>query len=180
MHEYTGNVKDPQRFHEIELTDDEVTEAVKKMLDEPVAQCSKTGLAPFCTSNKPPAVRILPFSTFIDPFPLNFILILLCLFLQANNSFWKRKASDKPVRTQRPKSKVIKKAGKKKTGESSDPPEDVNESENEVELYSLFSFFIHPIDNDYYQDDAEASHVDHVEVIILSSDSELVPVQRFR
>mgnify|MGYP005829856633 FL=1 len=84
------------------------------------------------------------------------------------------------MRTQRPKSKVIKKAGKKKTGESSGPPEDVNESENEVELDSLGSFFVHLIDNDYYQDDAEASHADHVEVIILSSDSELVPVQRFR
>ena len=80
MHEYTGNVKDPQRFHEIELTDDEVTEAVKKMLDEPVAQCSKTGLAPFCTSNKPPAVSILSLSTFVDPSRFNLILIILYLF----------------------------------------------------------------------------------------------------
>ena len=84
------------------------------------------------------------------------------------------------MRTQCPKSKVIKKAGKKKTVESSDPPEDVDESENEVELDSLGSFFIHVIDNDYYQDDAEASRVDHVEVIILSSDAEHVPVQRLR
>ena len=61
MCEYTGNVKDPQWSHEIEKTDEEVTEAVKKMLDEPIAQCSKTGLAPFYTSNKPPAVRSLPF-----------------------------------------------------------------------------------------------------------------------
>ena len=84
------------------------------------------------------------------------------------------------MRTQHPKSKVIKKAGKKKTGESYDPPEDVNESENEVELDSLGSFFIHLIDNDYYQDDAEASRADHVEVTILSFDSEHVPVQRLR
>ena len=58
MHECTGDTKDPQRHHEIEITNDEVTEAVKKMLDEPVADCSKTGLSPFCVSNKPPAVRI--------------------------------------------------------------------------------------------------------------------------
>ena len=84
------------------------------------------------------------------------------------------------MRTQHPKSKVIKKAGKKKTGESSDSPEDVNESENEVELDSLGSFFVHLIDNDYYQDDAEASRADHVEVIILSSDSEHVLFQKLR
>ena len=50
----------------------------------------------------------------------------------------------------------------------------------EVELDSLGSFFIHLIDNDYSQDDAEASRVDHIELISLSSNSDLVPVQRFR
>ena len=70
MYEYTGDVKDPLRSNDIEKTDEEVTEAVKKMLDEPISQCSKTGLAPFCTSNKPAAVRILFFSTLIVPFPL--------------------------------------------------------------------------------------------------------------
>ena len=84
------------------------------------------------------------------------------------------------MRTQCPKSKVVKRAAKKKTAESSNPPEDVDESDPEVGLDSLGSFFIQLIDNDYYQDDAEASRADHVEVIILSSDSELVPVQRFR
>ena len=92
--------------------------------------------------------------------------------------FLEEKPLDKPVRTQRPKSKVVKRAGKKKTTESSDPPEDVDESENEVELDSLGSFFVHLIDNDYYQDDVEASRADHVEVIILSSNSVHVPVQR--
>ena len=69
MHEYTGNAKDPQRFNEIEMTDDEVTESVKKMLDEPIAACSQTGLAPFYSSNKPPAVKILTLC-FLDPPPL--------------------------------------------------------------------------------------------------------------
>ena len=58
MHEYTGDVKDPQRHTEIQMNDDEVTESVKKMLDEPISKCSKTGLRPFYASNKPPAVRI--------------------------------------------------------------------------------------------------------------------------
>ena len=96
--------------------------------------------------------------------------------MQANNSFWKR---TKPARAPHAKSKVTKKAGKKKTTESSDLPEDVDESDPDVELDSLGSFFIHLIDNDYSQDDAEASHADHVEVISLSFDSDIVPVQRF-
>ena len=59
MCEYTGDLKDPQRHIDIQLTEDEVTEAVKKILDESVAVCSKTGPNPFCTSNKPPAVSII-------------------------------------------------------------------------------------------------------------------------
>ena len=69
MHEYTGNANDPQWFNEIEVSDDEVTESVKKMLDEPIAACSKTGLAPFYTANKPPAINILALY-FLDPPPL--------------------------------------------------------------------------------------------------------------
>ena len=42
----------------------------------------------------------------------------------------------------------------------------------------LGSFFIHLIDNDYYQDDAEASHADDVEVIILSFGSDPLPTQK--
>ena len=95
---------------------------------------------------------------------------------QANSSFWKR---TKPTRAPRAKTKATKKISKKKTVECSDPPED-EESDAEVELDSLGSFFIHLIDNDYSQDDVEASHADHVEVILLSSDSDLVPVQRVR
>ena len=39
---------------------------------------------------------------------------------------------------------------------------------------------MHLIDNDHYQDDAEASRADNVEVISLSSDSNHVPVQKLR
>ena len=52
--------------------------------------------------------------------------------------------------------------------------------EPEVELDSLGSFFVHLIDNDYYQDDAEGSHADDVEVIILSSDSDPLPTSKIR
>ena len=52
--------------------------------------------------------------------------------------------------------------------------------EPEVELDSLGLFFVHLIDNDYYQDDAEGSHADDVEVIILSSDSDPLPISKIR
>ena len=58
MCEYTGDLKDPQRHIDIQLTEAEVTKAVKKILNEPEAVCSQTGLSPFCISNKPPTVRI--------------------------------------------------------------------------------------------------------------------------
>ena len=58
MCEYTGDLKDPQRHIDIQLIEDEVTEAVKKILNEPEAVCSQVGLSPFYTPNKPPAVRI--------------------------------------------------------------------------------------------------------------------------
>ena len=35
--------------------------------------------------------------------------------------------------------------------------DDGDDDESEVELDSLGSFFVHLIDNDYYQDDVEAS-----------------------
>ena len=64
---------------------------------------------------------------------------------QANSFFWKR---TKPARAPRAKTKATKKISKKKTAESSDPPED-EESDAEVELDSLGSFFVHLINNDY-------------------------------
>ena len=54
MFEYTGNTNDPQRFNSIELANDEVSESVKKILDEPLAVCTQIGLRPFYASNKPP------------------------------------------------------------------------------------------------------------------------------
>ena len=59
MCEYTGSLKDAQRHIDIQLTDEEVTETVKKILKEPEAVYAQTGLLPFCTFNKPPVVRII-------------------------------------------------------------------------------------------------------------------------
>ena len=56
MYEYTGDVNDPQCHTDMQLTDLEITEAVKKMLNEPIEACSKTGLSPFYVANKPPNV----------------------------------------------------------------------------------------------------------------------------
>ena len=59
--EYTGEEKDSQRHIDIQLTNEEISESVKKMLDELISECSKTRLRPFYASNKPPAVRIVSF-----------------------------------------------------------------------------------------------------------------------
>ena len=50
----------------------------------------------------------------------------------------------------------------------------------EVELDSLGLFFTRLIDDDACQDDAEASNAEFVEVTILSSDSEIFPLPKFR
>src|SRR6187200_2200402 len=56
MCEYTGKPDEPQRHIDIILLEKEVTKSVKKMLNIPLEECSRTGLAPFCETNKPPAV----------------------------------------------------------------------------------------------------------------------------
>ena len=52
--------------------------------------------------------------------------------------------------------------------------------EPEVELDPLGSFFVHLIDNDYYQDNIEGSHAEDVEVTILSSNSDPLPTSKIR
>src|SRR4051812_38904826 len=92
--------------------------------------------------------------------------------MQGDDPFWSNKLpqekSDKPERPTRPKTIVLKKpAHKRKSTTSSDPPadDDVGNSDLEVELDSLGLLFIHLIDDDICQDDAEASHADDAEVI---------------
>ena len=92
------------------------------------------------------------------------------------------KPQDKPAKAPRVKTKANKKPAKKKTAESTELniDDDDDNHESEVELDSLGSFFIHLIDNDCYQDDAEASRAGDAEVIILSSGSEPLPTQKTR
>ena len=59
MCEYTGEVDDPQRHCNIRLYEEEVTEGVRKILNESEPICSQTILSPFYVKNKPPAVSII-------------------------------------------------------------------------------------------------------------------------
>ena len=113
-----------------------------------------------------------------------------CLCNQGNDPFWSKKLPqekpekpDKPERATRQKTKVVKKtAHRKRTTASSNPApdDDVDNPDFEVELDSLGLFFMRLIDDDICQDDAEASHADAAEVIILSSDSEPLPSLKIR
>ena len=95
---------------------------------------------------------------------------------QANSPFWKKKPHDKPAKQTRTKTKATKRPAKKKTNPSElNLDDDGDDDESEVELDSLGSFFIHLIDNDCYQEEAEASRMGDEEVIVLPSGSESVP-----
>ena len=62
MCEYTSNLDDPQRHVNYQMTDEEVTEGVKKIMHESESVCRQIGLSPFYTQNKPPTVStVLPF-----------------------------------------------------------------------------------------------------------------------
>ena len=73
-------------------------------------------------------------------------------------------------------------AHRKRTTASSNPaPDDeVDNPDFEVELDSFGLFFMRLIDDDICQDDAEASHADAAEVIILSFDSDPLPSLKIR
>ena len=58
MCEYTGGLKDPQRHCQIQLSDEDINNMTKTLLNESLGDCSKTGLNPFCTLNQPPVVSI--------------------------------------------------------------------------------------------------------------------------
>lgn len=102
--------------------------------------------------------------------------------MQGDDPFWKKKSQDKSAKPQDKPARAPRSKTKTKTAEPSDLPsdEELDDPDSEVELDSLGSFFIHLIDNDYYQDDAEASHAGDAEVIFLSSDSNHVPVPKLR
>jgi len=108
------------------------------------------------------------------------ILLLVCK--QGDDPFWKKKPAEKAAKPSRPKTKAVKRTSKRKTAKriNMELDEDADEPEVEVELDSLGSLFMHLINNDLPQEDAEASQVDDVEVITLSSGSDSLPTQKTR
>ena len=101
--------------------------------------------------------------------------------MQADSPFWSKKLPEKTKKTQT-KNKATKRPAKKKsnTAELFNLDDKDDDDESEVELDSLGLFFVHLIDNDYYQDEADVSRADDAEVIILSSSSEPLPTQKTR
>lgn len=56
MCEYTGDLKDPLRHCQTEMTEEGINNMTKSLLNESLEDCSKVGLDPFCALNQPPAV----------------------------------------------------------------------------------------------------------------------------
>ena len=98
MCEYTGELTDPQHHCEIEITEEDIKNMTKTLLNESLEDCSQFGLSPFCTLNEPPAVSFEPSSYLIH------IFIFCCLLvpihcLQADSPFWTKKLPEKPKKT---------------------------------------------------------------------------------
>ena len=79
--------------------------------------------------------------------------ILLLVYKQGDDPFWKKKPADKAAKPSRPKTKVVTRTSKRKIAEhiNMELDEDADEPEVEVELDSLGSLFMHLINNDLYQ-----------------------------
>ena len=56
MCEYNGDLNHPQHFYNVRLLEEDIVEIVKKLSGEPIENCSKIGLKPFCVSN--PALEV--------------------------------------------------------------------------------------------------------------------------
>ena len=82
----------------------------------------------------------------------------------------------------RPKTKAVKRTSKRKTADriNMELDDDTDDPEAEVELDSLGSLFMHLVNNDLPQEEAEASQAEDVEVITLSSGSDSMPTQKPR
>ena len=108
--------------------------------------------------------------------------ILLFVYKQGDDPFWKKKPAEKATKPSRPKTKTVKKTSKRKAAEriSMELDDDADEPEVEVELDSIGSLFMHLINNDTYQEDMEGSQADAAEVIILPSGSDSLPTQKIR
>ena len=86
------------------------------------------------------------------------------------------------VKPTRPKTKAVKRTSKRKMADriNMELDDDTDDPEVEVELDSLGSLFMHLVNTDLPQEEAEASQADDVEVITLSSGSDSMPTQKTR
>ena len=80
----------------------------------------------------------------------------------------------------RPKTKAVKQTSKQKTADriAMKLDDDTDDPEAEVELDSLGSLFMHLVNNDLPQQEAEASQAEDVEVITLSFGLDSMPTQK--
>ena len=58
MCNYSGKSDDPQRFSKDKLSESEVIESAKKIVNPALTDCTKVGLAPYFKKNKLPEVII--------------------------------------------------------------------------------------------------------------------------
>ncbi|XBI55331.1 hypothetical protein VPH35_037176 [Triticum aestivum] len=89
MCEYTGRKDDPQRHSRNDLPEDVAEEMTKALLNESLADCGRTGLAPFCKTNPAPA---------------------------ADDKFWRVKYDHEAAKKARQAKKAAKKAAHHKKG----------------------------------------------------------------
>ncbi|XBI51177.1 hypothetical protein VPH35_033727 [Triticum aestivum] len=89
MCEYTGRKDDPQRHSRNDLPEDVAEEMTKALLNESLADCGRTGLAPFCKTNPAPA---------------------------ADDKFWRVKYDHEAAKKARKAKKAAKKAAPRKKG----------------------------------------------------------------
>ena len=106
MFEYIGNIEDSQRHINIQLTDEEVTETVNKILNESEAVCRQTVLNPFYTKNKPPAVSIILRFTLdilvLYKLYISFAPLLNRVMIRSGKGSLRRKWQSLPVLKQKP------------------------------------------------------------------------------
>ncbi|XBI15619.1 hypothetical protein VPH35_058006 [Triticum aestivum] len=89
MCEYTGRKDDPQRHSRNDLPEDVAEEETKALLNESLADCGRTGLAPFCKTNPAPA---------------------------ADDKFWRVKYDHEAAKKARKAKKAAKRAAPRKKG----------------------------------------------------------------
>ncbi|XBI55784.1 hypothetical protein VPH35_037520 [Triticum aestivum] len=130
MCEYTGRKDDPLRHSRNDLPEDVAEDMTKALLNESLADCGRTGLAPFCKANPAPA---------------------------ADDKFWKVKYDHEAAKKARKAKKVAKRAAPRKKGsrptasellqlsDSSESEDDTGASNPVVEEVTILSSDSEPL-----------------------------------